>query len=88
MAMVACKECGSSISSKAEVCPHCGITTKSGKKFKRKEEIKKRSNLQAAGCLTIIISLILGFTVIGLPFALVLAAIGFIILIVGFIPVS
>ena len=28
MSMKSCKECGRSVSSKAEICPHCGVVVK------------------------------------------------------------
>ena len=33
MAMVKCKECKGDISSKAEVCPHCGFRHRNSKGF-------------------------------------------------------
>jgi hypothetical protein len=33
MAMVACKECGKEISSKADKCPHCGVKIKRTSRF-------------------------------------------------------
>ena len=88
MALIECEECSKEISDKAEVCPHCGAPTKYGGKSDKKKKIKSRSNIQAVGCLTIVISVILGLTIIGIPFAVFLGIVGVIILIIGFIPVA
>lgn len=37
MSMVNCSECGHSISSEAEVCPHCGLKTQHGKQESEKK---------------------------------------------------
>jgi len=83
MPLIECQECGKEISDKADACPKCGAPTKFGQKEKKKERNKRRSNVQGAGCLLILLSLILGFTVIGLPFAGILGTVGLIIVIIG-----
>ncbi len=90
MALINCSECGKEISNKAELCPDCGAPTKIGKKKSKKAaqkaRIKDRSNKQGAGCLLILVAIVLGFTVVGLPFAIVLGAVGLIVMFLGFLP--
>jgi uncharacterized membrane protein YvbJ len=83
MPLIKCKECGKEISDQATACPNCGAPTQYGQEDEKKERRKKRGNVQGAGCLIIILALILGFTVIGAPFAVFLGIIGLVILIVG-----
>jgi len=87
MALIKCSECGKEISSNAEVCPSCGALTRYGKRFRKKQKVKSRSNIQGLGCLTIIFAVVLGVTVIGMPLAAPIGVIGFIILIAGLLPV-
>ena len=84
MPLICCNECGKEISEKAELCPHCGEPTKWGKKKAKKERRHRRGNIQGAGCILIILAIILGVTVIGVPFAIALGIIGLAVLIVGF----
>jgi RNA polymerase subunit RPABC4/transcription elongation factor Spt4 len=30
MALISCKECGQSVSNKANICPHCGVDSPDG----------------------------------------------------------
>ena len=83
MPLIKCQECGKEISDKAALCPNCGAPTEYGKKETKKERTRKKGNVQGAGCLIMILALILGFTVIGAPFAIILGIIGLVILIVG-----
>jgi len=83
MPLIKCQECGKDISDQASSCPHCGAPTEYGKKEAKKDRGKRRSNVQGAGCLIIILALILGLTIIGAPFAIFLGIIGLVILIVG-----
>lgn len=39
MAMIKCRECGAEISSRAEMCPHCGAKTRFGIQEGEKKEI-------------------------------------------------
>jgi uncharacterized membrane protein YvbJ len=84
MALIQCKECLKEISKKASACPNCGAPTKWGKKTAKRERNKRRGNTQGAGCLLIILSIILGSTVVGTPIAIPLVIIGLVILVVGF----
>lgn len=84
MPLINCAECGKEISDKASSCPNCGAPTKYGKKQAKKERTHRRGNVQGAGCLLIIISILLGLTVIGIPFAGFLGVVGLAVLIVGF----
>ena len=88
MALINCPECGKEVSDKATSCPKCGAPTEYGKKETKKERIKKKGNVQGAGCLIMILALILGFTVLGIPFAIIFGIIGLVILIVGLFPIS
>ena len=83
MALINCDECGNKISDQAPACPKCGALTKRGKNEAKKERRNRRGNVQGAGCLLIILAIILGFTVIGAPFAGVLGIIGLVVLIIG-----
>lgn len=56
MAMVTCKECSKELSSEALACPSCGKPQEAKLK---KERHKKRSNVQGAGCLLIIVGILL-----------------------------
>jgi len=85
--LITCQDCWHQISKKAATCPKCGAPTNWGKKQARKIKITKRGNAQGCGCLLILLSIILGLTIVGLPFALVIGFIGLVILIVGFLPV-
>jgi len=85
--LISCKECGKEISPRADRCPNCGDITKYGKKLDRKAKINKAGNTQGIGCLLILLAGALGLTVVGLPFAFAIGAIGVIILIIGLIPV-
>lgn len=84
MNLISCRDCGTKISKKAEICPKCGAPTPAGKKAKRKERNRRRGNAQGCGCLLIVIGFFLGVTLIGAPFGGLLVMIGIIILIVGF----
>jgi uncharacterized membrane protein YvbJ len=84
MSLISCNECGKEISDKASSCPNCGAPTKWGKKEAKKERRNRRGNVQGAGCLVIILAIILGLTVIGAPFAIFLGIIGLVVLIIGF----
>lgn len=83
MSLVSCKECGKEISDEAASCPHCGAPTVWGKKQAKKERRKRRGNVQGAGCLLIILAILLGFTIIGAPFGMFLGVLGLVILIIG-----
>ena len=83
MPLISCDECGKEISNKATSCPYCGAPTKWGKKETKKERRKKRGNVQGAGCLLIILSIILGLTVLGIPFAVFLGIVGLVVLVIG-----
>lgn len=48
MSLKTCKECGNSVSSKAEKCPQCG------------NPIKKKASCLSVGCLIIVLSIVLG----------------------------
>lgn len=84
MALVKCTECNKEISPEALACPGCGSPTKAGKGKAKSERNKKRSNLQGAGCLLIVLSIILGLTLVGLPFAVLLGGVGLVVLVIGF----
>lgn len=81
--LLLCNDCNREISTRATICPYCGAPTKYGQKKEKRERDIKRGNVQGAGCLLMVISIILGLTVIGIPFAVVLFFIGGIILLVG-----
>ncbi|WP_043807453.1 zinc ribbon domain-containing protein [Desulfatibacillum aliphaticivorans] len=83
MALISCEECGEKISEKAESCPKCGAPTKAGKKAQKKARVAKRGNTQGVGCLLILLSVVLGLTVVGAPVAALLFIVGFVILIAG-----
>ena len=83
MPLIKCQECGKEISDQATACPNCGAPTKCGAKRQKKERRKWRGNVQGAGCLIMILALILGFTIIGAPFGFFLGIIGLVILIAG-----
>lgn len=83
MALITCKECAKEISDTAVTCPHCGAETLHGKTAGKKARNAKRSNVQGAGCLVILLAIILGFTVLGAPFAVILGIIGLVILVIG-----
>ena len=82
--LVPCPDCKKEISKRAKTCPNCGAPTSWGEKVKKKEKNKRRENVQGAGCLLIILAFIIGVTLGGPIFFALVAAIGFIILIVGF----
>lgn len=84
MALVKCEACGKEISSEAPICPGCGDPTQWGKDTSKSERRKKRGNVQGAGCLIIVLALILGLTVVGLPFAIILGGAGLVVLVIGF----
>lgn len=83
MALIKCEACGKEISTEASACPGCGDPTRRGKDTSKEEEQKHRSNLQGAGCLMIILAFILGLTVVGLPFAMILGLVGLVVLVMG-----
>ena len=83
MPLMNCTECGKEISDKAASCPHCGAPTKWGQKETKKERRKRRGNVQGAGCLLIILAIILGLTVIGIPFAVFLGIVGLTVIVIG-----
>ncbi|MDD5207245.1 MAG: zinc ribbon domain-containing protein [Desulfobacterales bacterium] len=83
MSLIQCAECGKEISDKAASCPHCGAPTQHGEVADKKARRARRGNIQGAGCLLMIIALVLGFTMVGAPFAILLGVAGVIILIVG-----
>lgn len=83
MPLMNCTECGKEISDKAASCPHCGAPTEWGQKETKKERRKKRGNVQGAGCLLIILAIILGITVVGAPFAIFLGIIGLVVMVIG-----
>jgi predicted RNA-binding Zn-ribbon protein involved in translation (DUF1610 family) len=83
MSLLKCQECGKEISDQAASCPNCGAPTKHGRIETKRERSKRRGNVQGAGCLMMILALVLGFTVIGAPFAVIFGLIGLAVLIVG-----
>lgn len=91
MSLISCSECNKKVSDKADACPHCGAPTNLGKKKYRsqvkKDRVKRRSNVQGAGCLTIIVAIVLGMTFIGAPFAVPVGIVGAIILVLGLLPI-
>lgn len=72
MALIKCGECQKEISSDALQCPSCG---KPQAKAAKEERLKARSSTQNAGCLAIIVALILSFFVPPLGGILLLAGI-------------
>ena len=83
MTLITCNDCGREISNKAASCPNCGAPTKWGKKQAKKERRKRRGNVQGAGCLLIILAIVLGLTVVGIPFAIFIGIVGLVVLIIG-----
>src|SRR5690242_18527172 len=59
MAIKACRECGGQVSTKAEICPHCGVRSPTGNPFGPSE--KKRR----FGCLWLFIIVIGASAIIG-----------------------
>ncbi|GLR68893.1 hypothetical protein GCM10010909_35750 [Acidocella aquatica] len=54
MALIACRECGKQISDQADVCPSCGIRIQKTQQPAATETAKKKGNMPAIGCLTVI----------------------------------
>jgi len=71
MAMKPCKECGTSISTEAKVCPHCGISDPAGVEAKaEKKEKTKGEKIRtgcAVGCLAPVILFLLFWAVVPTP---------------------
>lgn len=84
MPLINCSSCNKEISHFAVTCPHCGAPTEYGIETAKKEKRKKRGNVQGAGCLMIVLAVILGVTVVGLPFAVILCIAGLAVLVYGF----
>lgn len=84
MALIICIECSKIISDNAATCPHCGAPTKYGQKQAKKARRIKKGNVQGVGCLLMMIVIILGLTVIGIPFAVFIFVAGLVVLVVGF----
>ena len=74
MSMIQCKECKTEMADTAESCPKCGAANK---KINR----KRRGNVQGCGCLIFLLGI--PFIFLLPPLGVFLAAVGFIILIVG-----
>ena len=57
MALIACKECGKEISSKAEACPACGAPVNWSSEFMgRSGSLSRAANL---GCLTLLVGIVI-----------------------------
>ncbi len=56
MALIKCKECGKEISTMADVCPHCGATTRYGKTLK---DSKNNNNMLYIGLAVALVGAIL-----------------------------
>lgn len=72
MALIKCSECQNEISSEATQCPNCG---KPQEKARKEERLKVRSSTQNAGCLAMILAMVLAFFVPPLGGVLFLAGV-------------
>lgn len=76
MALVKCPECDKDLAEDAALCPHCG-------KPNKKAQYRKRSNVQGSGCLMLFLGL--GLFLLSPFLGGVMAIVGLVILLIGFV---
>ncbi len=81
--LIACTDCGKQISGRAASCPHCGAPTKAGQYAAQRAAHSNRDQTKNIGCLIIVLSIILGLTIVGAPIGALGLLVGIIIYFVG-----